>query len=76
MLLARELTTRRGLAHRWDRRRLSTETVALLTERGDDVRAPLLTDVLPFDEAPALFADLSARRRHVLTAAFEVPGGR
>jgi threonine dehydrogenase-like Zn-dependent dehydrogenase len=66
----------RGLAHRWDRRRLSAETVALLAERGDDVRAHLLTDVLPFDEAPALFADLSARRRHVLTAAFEVPGGR
>ena len=66
----------RGLAHRWDRRRLSAETVALLAERGDDVRAHVLTDVLPFDEAPALFADLSARRRHVLTAAFEVPGGR
>jgi hypothetical protein len=36
------------------------------------VRAHLLTDVVPFDRAPALFADLSARRRHVLTAAFEV----
>ena len=62
----------RGLAHRWDRRRLSAETVALLADHGDAVRAHLLTDVVPFDRAPALFADLSARRRHVLTAAFEV----
>lgn len=63
----------RGLAHRWDRRRLSHETLALLAGHGDDVRAHLLTDVLPFDDAPALFADLSARRRHVLSAALEVP---
>jgi threonine dehydrogenase-like Zn-dependent dehydrogenase len=62
----------RGLGHRWDRRRLSAETVALLTAHGAAVRAALLTDVVPFDEAPALFADLSARRRHVLSAAFAV----
>ena len=62
----------RGLAHRWDRRRLSHETLALLAGCGDEVRAHLLTDVVPFDEAPALFADLSARRRHVLSAALQV----
>jgi len=62
----------RGLAHRWDRRRLSHETLALLADHGAEVRAQLLTDVVAFDEAPALFADLSARRRHVLTAAFAV----
>ena len=62
----------RGLAHRWDRRRLSHETLELLAVHGEAVRAHLLTDVLPFDEAPSLFADLSARRRHVLTAAFQV----
>jgi threonine dehydrogenase-like Zn-dependent dehydrogenase len=70
----------RGLAHRWDRRRLSHETLALLAGHGDAVRAHLLTDVVPFDEAPALVADLSARRRHVISAAFRVsasqrPGG-
>jgi threonine dehydrogenase-like Zn-dependent dehydrogenase len=62
----------RGMAHRWDRRRLSHETVALLTGHGEDIRAHLLTDVIAFDDAPALFADLSARRRHVLSAALKV----
>jgi hypothetical protein len=36
------------------------------------VREHLLTDVVAFDRAPELFADLSARRRHVLSAAFTV----
>ena len=62
----------RGLAHAWDRRRLSLETLRLLTAHGAQVRAHLLTDVVPFDEGPALFADLSARRRHALSAAFAV----
>ncbi len=62
----------RGLAHRWDRRRLSAETLALLAAHGPAVREALLTDVVPFDVAPELFADLSARRRHVLSAAFAV----
>jgi threonine dehydrogenase-like Zn-dependent dehydrogenase len=62
----------RGLADRWDRRRLSLETLALLRDHGAAVRAHLLTDVVAFDRAPELFADLSARRRHVLSAAFAV----
>jgi threonine dehydrogenase-like Zn-dependent dehydrogenase len=64
----------RGLAHLWDRRRLSLETLALLQDHATAVRAHLLTDVVPFDDAPQLFADLSARRRHVLSAAFAVAG--
>jgi NADPH:quinone reductase-like Zn-dependent oxidoreductase len=63
----------RGLAHRWDRRRLSAETLALLEVHGGTIRAQLLTDVVPFAEAPSLFADLSARRRHVITAVLRVP---
>ncbi|WP_258372548.1 zinc-binding dehydrogenase [Modestobacter versicolor] len=62
----------RGLGSAWDRRRLSQETLALLREHGDAVRAHLLTDVVPFDDAPALFTELSERRRHVLSAAFAV----
>ncbi|WP_369138417.1 zinc-dependent alcohol dehydrogenase [Modestobacter versicolor] len=62
----------RGLGPSWDRRRLSAETLSLLQDHGAAVRAHLLTDVVPFDDAPQLFADLSARRRHVLSAAFEV----
>jgi threonine dehydrogenase-like Zn-dependent dehydrogenase len=62
----------RGLAAWWDRRRLSVETLALLREHGAAVREHVLTDVVPFDRAPELFADLSARRRHVRSAAFAV----
>ncbi|RBY81079.1 zinc-binding alcohol dehydrogenase [Blastococcus sp. TF02-09] len=62
----------RGLAHRWDRRRLSAETLALLDVHGPRIREALVTDVVPFDEAPRLFADLNARRRHVITAALRV----
>jgi threonine dehydrogenase-like Zn-dependent dehydrogenase len=65
----------RGLAASWDRRRLSHETLLLLADHGGDVRKHLLTDVVPFDDAPAVFADLSARRRQVISAAFEVPAG-
>ncbi len=63
----------RGLAHVWDRARLSRETLQLLAGSGDLVRAHLLTDVVDFDEAPGLFADLSERRRHVLSAALAFP---
>jgi threonine dehydrogenase-like Zn-dependent dehydrogenase len=62
----------RGLTASWDRRRLSFETLALLAEHGAGIREHVLTDVVDFDRAPALFADLSARRRQVVSAAFEV----
>ena len=62
----------RGQAHLWDRARLSAETVALLRARGADVRRHLVTDIVPLEDAPALLADLAARRRHVLQAVFEV----
>jgi NADPH:quinone reductase-like Zn-dependent oxidoreductase len=65
----------RGLAGAWDRRRLSHETLELLRAHGDDVRTHVLTDVVPFDEARALFAELSARRRRLISAAFEVTPG-
>jgi threonine dehydrogenase-like Zn-dependent dehydrogenase len=62
----------RGLAGSWDRRRLSHETVALLQDHGAQVRAHVLSDVVPFDDAPAVFAELSERRRPVISVAFEV----
>jgi threonine dehydrogenase-like Zn-dependent dehydrogenase len=58
----------RGLQHLWDRERLSAATVDLLTARGADIRAHLVTDLVPMREAPALFTDLAARRRQVLQA--------
>jgi threonine dehydrogenase-like Zn-dependent dehydrogenase len=58
----------RGLQHLWDRERLSAATVDLLAARGGDVRAHLVSDLVPLRQAPELLADLVARRRHVLQA--------
>jgi len=58
----------RGLAHSWDRERLSAETIGLLRAEGTAIREHLITAVVPFKEAPELFADLAARRRHELQA--------
>ena len=40
---------------------------------GARIGKEMVTDVVPFDEAPRLFAELSARRRHVITAVLPVP---
>jgi NADPH:quinone reductase-like Zn-dependent oxidoreductase len=58
----------RGLAPTWDRERLSAATVDLLRTHGSAIREHVVSAVIPFDEAPALFADLAARRRHELQA--------
>ncbi|WP_218566612.1 zinc-dependent alcohol dehydrogenase [Vallicoccus soli] len=64
----------RGLGHAWDRERLSAATVDLLLARGAAVREHLVSDLVPLAEAPALYADLAARRRHVLQAVLVAPG--
>ncbi|WP_194822837.1 zinc-binding dehydrogenase [Micromonospora sp. S-DT3-3-22] len=56
----------RGLAPTWDRERLSAETIDLLRRHGDLVREHLISAVVPFADAPALFTDLAQRRRHEL----------
>ncbi|WP_328476898.1 zinc-binding alcohol dehydrogenase [Actinoplanes sp. NBC_00393] len=53
----------RGLAHSWDRERLSAATIDLLRAEGDAIRKHLVTAVVPFAEAPALLTDLAERRR-------------
>jgi threonine dehydrogenase-like Zn-dependent dehydrogenase len=58
----------RGLSGAWDRERLSRATIDLLRTEGDAIRRHLVTDVVAFDDAPALFADVSERRRHVVGA--------
>ena len=60
----------RGQAHLWDRARLSAGTVDLLDAYGPAIRKHLVTDLVPLADAPALFADLSERRRHVVQAVF------
>jgi threonine dehydrogenase-like Zn-dependent dehydrogenase len=62
----------RGLAHLWDRARLSAETIDLLRADGPALREHVVTDVVPLSEAPQLLADLSERRRHVVQAVFAV----
>ncbi len=58
----------RGLSHAWDRERLSAETIDLLRVEGQAIRKHLVTAVVPFTDAPALFTDLASRRRHELQA--------
>ena len=58
----------RGLAHTWDRERLSADTIDLLRADGTAIREHLVTAVVPFEDAPELFADLAARRRQELQA--------
>jgi NADPH:quinone reductase-like Zn-dependent oxidoreductase len=63
----------RGLEHLWDRERLSAETVALLTAHGDAVREHLVTDVVPFEDAPQHVVDLAEGRRQTLQMVFSAP---
>jgi threonine dehydrogenase-like Zn-dependent dehydrogenase len=62
----------RGLADSWDRRRLSAETLALLSDSGHLVRRHLVTDVVPFEDGPALMTELAERRRSTIQAVFSV----
>jgi threonine dehydrogenase-like Zn-dependent dehydrogenase len=63
----------RELTHLWDRRRLAAETLELLGAHGRAVREHLVTDLVPLADAPALLADVAARRRHVIQAVFACP---
>ena len=56
------------LAQTWDRERLSAETIGLLRADGTAIREHLITAVVPFGDAPELFAGLAAGRRHELQA--------
>jgi NADPH:quinone reductase-like Zn-dependent oxidoreductase len=65
----------RGLAHTWDRERLSAETINLLRADGTAIREHLVTAIIPFKDAPEFFASLATARRHELQAvlAFDHP---
>ncbi len=62
----------RGLDGSWDRRRLSAETLELLATCGEAVRHHVVTDMVPFDDGPALMTDLAARRRSTIQTVFAV----
>jgi hypothetical protein len=57
-----------GLARTWDRRRLSGETLAVLEACGDEIGRHVVTDMVAFEDGPALLHDVAARRRHVIQA--------
>ena len=63
----------RGSAHLWDRERMSAVTLDLLRDRGADLRAALVTDLVPAAEAPTFYADLAAGRRQALQAVVTWP---
>ena len=62
----------RGMAGAWDRARLQRETVALLAGHGPAVRQAVVTDVVPFDDAPRVVGELAERRRSTISAVFTV----
>lgn len=60
----------RGLAHRWDRRRLSAETLALLGRYGGTIRREMITQIVPIDEAPVFLSHLIHQRPEFLQIVF------
>jgi threonine dehydrogenase-like Zn-dependent dehydrogenase len=64
----------RALAGSWTRSALSEQTLVLLQARGTEIRQHLITDLVPFAQAPGFLVDLAARRRHTLQAVFEFTG--
>jgi threonine dehydrogenase-like Zn-dependent dehydrogenase len=57
-----------GLDRTWDRQRLSRETIAVLMACGAEIGRHVVTDMVAFEEGPALLQDIAARRRHVIQA--------
>ena len=62
----------RGMSFAWDKRRLAQETVKLLAARGPEIRAQLITHVVPIEEAPAFLRHLVADRPEFLQIVFKV----
>ena len=62
----------RGLGFAWNRRRLAAETIGLLQERGRDIAAEMITQVVPFDDAPRFLKHLVDERPDFLQIVFKV----
>jgi Zinc-binding dehydrogenase len=61
----------RDLGFGWNKQRLARETVALLRAEGAAIREHMITDVVPFDNAPAFLADLVEKRRDFIQIVFQ-----
>ncbi|MFL5258109.1 MAG: zinc-binding alcohol dehydrogenase [Hyphomicrobiales bacterium] len=62
----------RGLSFAWNRQRLARETVGLVQATGDLIREHMISDILPFEDAPAFLANLVEHRRDFVQIVFEV----
>jgi threonine dehydrogenase-like Zn-dependent dehydrogenase len=62
----------RGLQYTWTRRRLSEETIRLLCEYGKLIRRHIITDIVPYDDAPTIFEELNSRQRDAIQIVFKV----
>jgi threonine dehydrogenase-like Zn-dependent dehydrogenase len=62
----------RGMGLLWDKPRLARETVALLAERGAEIKAQIITHVVPIDEAPTFLRHLVADRPEFLQIVFAI----
>jgi threonine dehydrogenase-like Zn-dependent dehydrogenase len=62
----------RGLGFQWDKARLARETVALLAARGEEIRAQIVTHVVPMDDAPGFLHELVSERPEFLQIVFQV----
>jgi threonine dehydrogenase-like Zn-dependent dehydrogenase len=60
----------RGLAHRWDRRRLAAETLVLLERHGEAIRREMITHIVPIGDAPAFLSQLVSERPEFLQIVF------
>jgi len=60
----------RHVAGSWNWPRLSQETLGLLEARGSDIQQHLITDMVPFAQAPDFLSDLAIGRRRTLQAVF------
>ena len=61
----------RGLAHLWDRPRLSAETLMLLKRHGEAIRREMITHIVPIDEAPSFLSHLISDRPEFLQIVFD-----
>jgi hypothetical protein len=62
----------RGLGFHWNRQRLARESVSLLRTEAAAIRAHMITQIVPFEEAPAFLDDLVQNRRDFIQVVFRV----
>jgi threonine dehydrogenase-like Zn-dependent dehydrogenase len=62
----------RGLAHLWDRRRLASETIALLQTEAATILREVITHVVPLHNGPAFLAELVRNRPEFMQIVFQV----